>query len=87
VTTPYHHTEMPPVIRQTADSHYQLERQSGVVVAEFDQAEMKHPAGWWSELVAEMRANYSDPYDMAHDLTLLMVEGKGPNGWEYIDDR
>jgi len=79
----YTHPEMPPVIRRTDHGHYQLEGQSGVVVAEFDQVKMTHPAGWWSELVDAMISEHADPLDAIHDLTLLSAS----KDWTYIDER
>jgi hypothetical protein len=87
---PFYHGEMPPVIRRTAADHYQLEGQSGVVIAEFNDPMMSHPDGWWSELVEAMRTNYSDPVDAIHDITLLSAIGETEqdgDGWTYIDDR
>lgn len=83
MTDPYIHAEMPPVIHRTADDHYRLEGQSGVLIAEYDQTEMRHPSGWWSEMITAMRGQYADAYDMAHDLTLLTLRGD----WELSDDR
>lgn len=83
MTEPYIHEEMPPVVRRDAHDHYQLEGQSGVVVAEFHQVKMSHPDGWWSALVDAMRANYSDPVDAIHDLTLLSIR----RDWGYVDQR
>jgi hypothetical protein len=83
MTAPYEHSEMPPVIRRTADDHYQLEGQSGSVVAEFNQTSMNHPGGWWSEMVTAMESGYVDLSNAIHDLTLLTVR----RDWEYVDDR
>lgn len=83
MTAPYTHPEMPPTIRRTAQDHYQLEGESGVVVSEFEQERMSHPGGWWSELVTAMQANYDSPADAIHDLTLLTVR----QDWKYVDDR
>lgn len=90
MVAPYIHDEMPPIIRRTAVDHYQLEGQSGVVVAEFDRSEMEHPGGWWSELFDAMKANYATTEDALHDVTLLGQYGQTEldgNGWSYIDDR
>jgi hypothetical protein len=81
MTAPYIHSEMPPVIRRIGSDQYQLEGQSGVVVDEFNQTEVSHPAGWWSELVNAMKKNYDTPEDAIHDLTLLTVR----RDWTYID--
>jgi len=82
MTQPYINSEMPPVIRRNQHEHYQLEGQSGVVVAEFNQAQMSHPGGWWSELVNAMESNYNDPINAVHDITLLSVR----EDWTYIDE-
>lgn len=82
MTAPYIHSEMPPVIRRDAHDHYQLEGQSGVIVAEYNGSEMSHPGGWWSDLVNAMEANYDTPTDAIHDLTLLTVR----QDWTYIDE-
>lgn len=83
MTAPYIHSEMPPTIRRTADDHWQLESDSGTVLAEYNQTGIAHPGGWWSELVEAMRANYDDPVDAIHDLTLLTVR----RDWETVDSR
>lgn len=73
---------MPPIIRRDANDHYQLEGQSGVVIAEYNQQSLSHPGGWWSDIVNAMKSNYSDPVDAIHDLTLLSAK----RDWKIIDE-
>jgi len=82
MTAPYIHAEMPPVIRRDTHDHYQLEWQSGVIVAEFDQTKMEHPGDWWSALVNAIHADYDSAADAVHDLTLLTVR----QDWLFIDE-
>jgi hypothetical protein len=70
----YKHSGMPPVIRRTKESHYQLETSDGTVISEYNYSEMNHPGDWWSDLVEAMKTNYSDPLNLMHDLTLLSAK-------------
>jgi hypothetical protein len=78
----YKHDEMPPVIRRTATDHYQLEGQSGVVIAEYNEVGLDHPNDWWADMIDAMRSAYTDPFNIVHDLTLLTVTGD----YQYIDE-
>jgi len=80
---PYKNSRMPPVVRRTADDHYQIEAQDGTVVAECNRQRMTHPNGWWTDVFDAMRSAYTDSGDLAHDLALLATS----EDWEYIDDR
>lgn len=79
----YVHSGMPPVIRRTADGHYQLESQGGTIIAEYNRPAMEHPGDWWSDMIDAMKSAHSSEIDAIHDLTLLTVK----QDWEYVDDR
>ena len=79
----YIHDEFPPVVRRTATDHFQLEGQSGVVVAEYNQENFALPGSFWSDLIDAMAGEYDNLEDGLHDLTLLMIH----ESWEYVDDR
>lgn len=78
----YKNNSLPPIVRRTAIDHYQLEDQSGTILAEYTTKGMDHPGGWWGDFLGGVRAEYASIDDYIHDVTLLMMQ----QDWVYEDE-